>query len=146
MPSTNCLHTSHHQIAEAGYRGSVARDENRAAHGNVCVTDECLACGARRARLINGRHEEAGTWGPDAACRRAAAINARRQATRAIAAVPAIRLGESHLTVDEDGMICVDGGPWDGAAYPAPAAWLRLAEVARRAAIRAVALEAEVTP
>lgn len=50
------------------YTGSVAVEpythENRAAHGNITVTDRCQ-CGAARARLVNGIHQEFGPWSID---------------------------------------------------------------------------------
>lgn len=52
-----------------GYRGSVSRDENRAAHGGICVTQYC-SCGAERRENSNGRHVETGVWYvPDTAVR-----------------------------------------------------------------------------
>lgn len=41
--------------------GPVSRDENRAAHGNVCVHESC-ACGAVRHTNINVAHFEQGAW------------------------------------------------------------------------------------
>lgn len=49
-----------------------ARDQNPAAHGGVEFAEECT-CGAQRKRLVNGRHEEVGPWGPSLAERKAAA-------------------------------------------------------------------------
>lgn len=43
------------------FDGPVSRDENRAAHGNVCLVETCK-CGARRRTNINQRHEERGAW------------------------------------------------------------------------------------
>ena len=44
-----CAHERTADIAETGFTGSVNPwDENRAAHGNICVTEECRSCGARR--------------------------------------------------------------------------------------------------
>lgn len=37
------------------------RDENRAAHGGIGVTETCR-CGAERSTLINGLHTETGRW------------------------------------------------------------------------------------
>lgn len=36
--------------------------ENRAAHGNVVVTEECEECGGRREVNVNGRHVEYGVF------------------------------------------------------------------------------------
>ena len=38
-------------------------EENRAAHGNICVCETC-ACGAQRDINANQRHEEVGPWEP----------------------------------------------------------------------------------
>lgn len=64
-----CEHKSSRVIAEGGFSGSVAvhpyTDENRAAHGNICVTHECNSCGAHRHVNVNQWHEEFSPWGPD---------------------------------------------------------------------------------
>ena len=44
------------------FSGAVAKRQNRAAHGNVCVVDRCR-CGAERRSNINGQHVERGKWG-----------------------------------------------------------------------------------
>lgn len=36
-------------------------DYNRAAHGNVCITEHCR-CGATRTSNLNGAHQEVGEW------------------------------------------------------------------------------------
>lgn len=36
--------------------------ENRAAHGGIEYTEECLDCKAKRLVLSNGRHQEYGVW------------------------------------------------------------------------------------
>lgn len=48
---------------ERGFFGPVgpARDQNPAAHGNVCIVETCM-CGAERSTNVNGRHEEQGEW------------------------------------------------------------------------------------
>lgn len=46
---------------ERCYSGPVSRDENRAAHGNICIVEKC-ACGATRATNVNGVHFEQGVW------------------------------------------------------------------------------------
>lgn len=46
--------------------GPVVRDQNRAAHGGVCVVETCR-CGARRATNVNGSHQEEGAWHLDPA-------------------------------------------------------------------------------
>ena len=56
-------HTADHET-EGLYTGSVAfYKENRAAHGNVCVTEHC-SCGYQRRRNVNGVHVEQGPWHP----------------------------------------------------------------------------------
>lgn len=45
-----------------GFQGPVSRDENRAAHGNIMVTETCVHCGAERSRNVNGIHVEQGEW------------------------------------------------------------------------------------
>lgn len=46
------------------YTGPVTRrEQNRAAHGNICEVSEC-ACGATRRRNINGCHTESSGWIP----------------------------------------------------------------------------------
>lgn len=46
---------------DRAYFGPVSVDENRAAHGNICVHETC-SCGAERRRNVNGLHEEIGQW------------------------------------------------------------------------------------
>jgi len=45
----------------SGFTGPVSRDENRAAHGNICETETCR-CGAERSTNINQHHVERGIW------------------------------------------------------------------------------------
>ena len=47
------------------FSGPVSRDEVRAAHGNITVTETCVACRGRRDVNLNGSHEEAGPWAAD---------------------------------------------------------------------------------
>ncbi len=59
----DCKHEHVHEVQERAYTGGVnARDENRAAHGNIEVTERCGTCSGERRRLVNGRHEEIGDW------------------------------------------------------------------------------------
>jgi hypothetical protein len=46
---------------DRGFTDAVSRDENRAAHGNICVIDTCK-CGATRRINVNGTHIERGAW------------------------------------------------------------------------------------
>jgi hypothetical protein len=39
----------------------VARNQNPAAHGNICVVDTCR-CGAQRRTNVNQIHVERGPW------------------------------------------------------------------------------------
>lgn len=56
------IHQIHATSDAWGFTAPVnPHNQNRAAHGNIGVTETCL-CGAERKRLINGRHEELGEW------------------------------------------------------------------------------------
>ena len=62
-----CSHPEQREIGDPTcYTAPVAvypyTDENPAAHGNICVLVECVACGARRHELHNGRHAEVAPW------------------------------------------------------------------------------------
>lgn len=67
-----CKHKRTKTGEPRGYTGSVAiyspgrrmwlSEENRAAHGGICVTITCLDCGATRQENRNGRHVEEGPW------------------------------------------------------------------------------------
>jgi hypothetical protein len=59
-----CRHKETRTVSERCFSGPVSREkENRAAHGNITVTEECTACKQRRRLNINGRHVEFGDWG-----------------------------------------------------------------------------------
>lgn len=61
----DCTHARTAESAPRCYSNSVAEpphDENRAAHGNIEVTEMCQRCGAERLLLINGRHREVSGW------------------------------------------------------------------------------------
>jgi hypothetical protein len=64
----NCKHEHTIETRVVGYSAPVAvhpyTEENPAAHGNICVTEQCTRCGADRLKNINGNHVEYGTWGP----------------------------------------------------------------------------------
>ena len=51
-------------IATVGYRGSVSRDENRAAHGGVCHLQARQGASGLLGRKVNsnGNHEEIGKF------------------------------------------------------------------------------------
>ena len=54
-----------HKVASTSdawaYNGSVSRDPNPRAHGNVGYTDTCV-CGAERKTLVNREFVEIGPW------------------------------------------------------------------------------------
>ena len=69
----NCKHPEerHQNVRTTPFFGAVAADtgptatpagENRAAHGHITVTVECLDCGARRLENRNQIHLEASSW------------------------------------------------------------------------------------
>jgi len=64
MTEQTCAHARLREISTTCYFGPVATGdkENPAAHGGVCVCDECLQCGARRSVNVNGKHVEYGGW------------------------------------------------------------------------------------
>ncbi len=114
----NCEHARTTDISEHCYTGSVAGiygDENRAAHGGVCVTVECRSCGARRGENRNGRHVEVGAWGLTREQREAKA----REAARVVSALVERRPGdvtlrsdsgaEATVGVDREGYLVVRG-------------------------------------
>ena len=49
-------------VATVGYSGSVSRDENRSAHGGVCLLQARMGANGLLGRKVNsnGRHEEKG--------------------------------------------------------------------------------------
>jgi hypothetical protein len=111
-----CRHETTRELGTSCYAGPVAAagDENRAAHGNVCVAEECRACGARRERLVNGCHVEEGPWGPSRAAREIEAREAERVVRALIEARPApctlTRGGEAvRVEIDHEGYLVVHG-------------------------------------
>jgi len=67
-----CTHRKTHQVGpDRCFNGSVAEEpythENQAAHGNVSWTEECNACGARRAINGNQHFIEYSRWHPKTA-------------------------------------------------------------------------------
>ena len=152
--SMDCTHANIRELRTTGFTGPVnVRDENRAAHGNVCVSEECCACGSRRDRLVNGRHEEIGDWGPTRADREAAA----RAAERVVDALIAKRPGKIAMThasgdraevrIDREGYLLIDAPGAQPSGDQIAAASPALVEYARElrlAAIEAARLRAEV--
>ena len=59
-----CHHRRTEERSETCYRYPVGpfEDQNEAAHGGICVTTQCLGCGALRETNINGNHAEYGGW------------------------------------------------------------------------------------
>jgi hypothetical protein len=82
---TVCEHKKTKVVREMCFRGSVSREENRAAHGNIQLEVECLDCGARRAENRNGAHAEVGEWG-DSAVEREIHARTLEKAARALCA------------------------------------------------------------
>lgn len=117
-----CNHETTREISTVCFAGPIAgAEENRAAHGNITVTDECNICGALRSTNINGRHAETGPWGPSLASRKLQEerSNRRRNEELArvrelIAQVPCRRITNSTGRVvtarldPDDGMIVLD--------------------------------------
>ena len=61
----SCQHPSPITTGEPRcYSGPVATgpDQNRAAHGNICIQQRCPDCGRERAVNVNQRHCEYGPW------------------------------------------------------------------------------------
>ena len=75
-----------------------SREQNRAAHGNIRVTDRCAYCGAERFRLVNGRHVETGEWF-DAAGQRRRERNDWRQLARVYGAAHEYQYGYDRRIV-----------------------------------------------
>lgn len=148
----SCNHTNPATISTHGYSGSVSPyDENRAAHGGVCHTEECRQCGARRRVNANGRHYEYGTWGESRAERedraRLAAYAARALCDRRPPSVRLVRGSESaEVTIDADGYIVTRGTarPSDAQILAAVPALVEYARELRLAVQHAEQLKDEV--
>lgn len=151
---TACSHRRTRDLATHAYTGPVAgpRGEvNRAAHGCVCVTVECVSCGARRDENRNQWHLELGPWGPTRAARQRAAEDARTAASALAARRPApitLTRGdqEREVWIDCDGYLVVVGGsiPDEAIASAAPD-FLDAAQRLRRAVLAAERAEREAT-
>jgi len=59
-----CSHEHTFEASTRCFSGPVSSDENKAAHGCVCITVECRDCGTRREENRNWLHVERGPWGP----------------------------------------------------------------------------------
>lgn len=111
-----CPHAHTRQIGDdRPFVGPVStRDENRAAHGNITITLECIACGARRDVNINQCHTERGPWGPSRAEREARRIEVSHEAVAVQQHVHppvTVHCGDRHVTVsiDSDGYLRITG-------------------------------------
>lgn len=114
MTTMTCKHDRTRETGTYGYSGPVAREENRAAHGGVCASEECLDCGSRRTSNRNGWHVEEGPWGPTRAQREHEA----REAERVVRALCDRRPSSLTLqrasdtvvvSIDDEGYLLVDG-------------------------------------
>jgi hypothetical protein len=135
-----CVHEQTRVIGTWCFSGPVAEpgNENPCAHGNVTHEEECVACGARRAVNVNGRHVECGPWGPSRSERRARAAQLRRLADALISAIPPIVSDcGGHARLDPEGYVV---GVWDRL----PTGWLAAAKMAREAVLAAERAEADV--
>jgi len=143
----DCSHEKTREIEITGYSCSVSRDENRAAHGGVCVSEECVRCGARRRRNVNGRHVEIGAWGEPRSVRGRAVAQAEAAVRAMIASRPnPARLrsstgGTAHVSIDRAGYLCVNG---DESALDAVPALVAYARELRLAVLHAEQLRDEV--
>lgn len=155
MARITCTHPHTQQIGpDRGYTGSVAvhpyTDENRAAHGNICFTQECCACGSRRSVLVNGRHEELGPWGATLRERQDAAAAARDEARKLLAATGRLTLTSSAkrsatVSLDGEGFVRVEGAEWSEIEHAVvPSQWFARARKARLAVLAASSAAAEV--
>lgn len=135
-----CQHLTTKTIRERGYSGPVSRDEHRAAHGCVTITEECLNCGARRDCNVNQHHVEEGPWGPTRAQRRAVADALARRASELPRPTAEVTSGDRRITVaiDDEGYLTFNGSPHTEADLPAIALASGLLEPALvvRAAVR----------
>lgn len=137
-----CEHPSFKTIRTTCYIGSVAQgdQENRAAHGGVCVHEECDACGARRKCNINQGHVEVGPWGPSREERQAAADAMKRKVLELPRLNPIEIKGTAGQPVvvnqDADGFLIFDGavpGTEKYLAVAIPDDWMYEAKRRRKA-------------
>lgn len=138
-----CTHPTYSTSEPRPYVGSVARDEHRAAHGGIEVTETCAACGARRRVNLNGLHREEGVWGATRAERQQAAQAASAHARTLIAAVEPLVLGAITASLDAEAMVVIEG-PGHERVRALPGAWVDQARAARKAVEAAQAAAANV--
>src|SRR5690606_6234193 len=150
-----CNHARTRELRTRCFVGSVAGlygDENRAAHGNVTVDEECVRCGAQRSVNVNRCHVETGPWGPTRAERVQAA---RVELGRVQAAVPVapepVELVHAdgrrvRVAVDSDGYIvitpAVQGAEERSVLAALPEGWFERARDVRRGVLRLRAAQA----
>jgi hypothetical protein len=147
-----CKHTVYETIATHGFGGPVSRDEHPAAHGNICDTEQCCDCGARRRVNVNQRHREEGPWGPSRSEREAEACRLREVARVVGRPAPMVIVHPDGrrltLAVDSEGYLYVSGARHDDAdlrqIYAAFPAFLADTRRYRAAVIAAEQAEAEV--
>lgn len=117
-PAVKCSHARTKSGSINGYTGSVAvhpyTDENRAAHGGITYTVECLDCGARRRENTNGLAIEVSPWRGSRAGRREDVARLRREldAARNACDPAVVRRSDGRevsVVVEEDGMATVQG-------------------------------------
>jgi hypothetical protein len=138
-----CTHDRMRVVSTTAFAGPVAREENRAAHGNVCVREECISCGAQRRKNVNQCHVEEGAWGPSRAERVERIQSAIRlleaRLARSPAPAPIVRGDGLRAEIDADGCIVLNGEGCADAAASIPPDWL---DAARRHRVAILALRA----
>lgn len=128
----------------------VIHDQNPAAHGDICYTEE-RDDGARREVNANGHHQEIGPWGPSREARRAHAIALRRAASAMPTPQP-LEFAIATVRIDRDGYIISTprenrgfSRAEEGAICASlPAAWIAAAKALRGAVVAAEDAEAQV--
>jgi hypothetical protein len=101
-----CSHTKTKVISEKCFSGSVSKNQNPAAHGNVCYTEECLYCGLQRDVNVNQNHVEKGSWKESPDSER---IRNQLQLIRSAPPIPEpVMIGSHYAEVDEEGFILTD--------------------------------------
>lgn len=113
----DCKHTTTITLRTTCYTGPVRRDENPAAHGGICITEECCKCGARRQVNLNGQHMEEGGWGDTRTTRLAKAQAARAKARQAIGQIKPVTVQDAHgrrveVRVDDEGLLALRAHGW----------------------------------
>lgn len=123
---TDCAHDETKEIQTRGFQAPLGPNENPAAHGGVCVTVECVACGMRRAENHNAGQLEAGPWaGPTRAerIRSASAADVAVSQLRHRARELRRQVGGLTLTIASDGALLTDGPHTEEEALSAWHSW-----------------------